>query len=284
MNIEGLRYALDHLYKSFSSEYLPGDPVIIPHEFSAQKDIEVAAFIAALFSYGKVSLFLPRIRQIISSLEKSPYDFLYKSSEDMIDQVSELDGFYYRFQKEDDLRLLLKTTSLVLKEYGSLENLFMKGYTASDQNVASAMNLFLKEYHNIAYRVNKQRVLPGSFKHLLPEPGPGAMKRVNMFLRWMVRKDQVDFGIWKKIGTSQLLIPLDVHIKRLAGYLGLSHRKSSDLKTSIEITESLKLLDPHDPVKYDFALTRLGMNLCISGKGTYCKKCPLAQLCSEFRS
>jgi len=283
MNIERLGHALDRLYESFSKEYLAGDPVIVPHEFSRNKDIEVTGFIAALFSYGKVSLFLPRIRQIISSLEKSPYDFLVKASETKIDQILELKGFYYRFQKEEDLRLLLKSISLVLKEHGSLENLFMKGFAESDQNVAPAIGLFLKEFHNLAYRAHKKKSLPGSFKHLLPEPGPGAMKRVNMFLRWMVRKDQVDFGIWKKIKTSQLLIPLDVHIKRLAGYFGLSHRKSSDLKTSIEITESLKMLDPLDPVKYDFALTRLGMNFCVSGKSTYCKECPLALNCIEFK-
>jgi len=235
----------------FSGRIL-NDPVEFPHRYKDKKDIEVSAFISSLFAYGSVRLFKPVIEKILRGMDSSPYEFLI----DFVPQrhAPIFKGIYYRFQKEDDILELLRILSLVLKEFGSIERAFMEFYSPSDPDTGKAIEGFSK------FILKLSRHKTRGLNQFFPLPSRGsACKRANLFLRWMVRKDCVDFGLWEGIPKNKLIIPLDVHISRIAISLGLTKRKTPDWKMAKEITESLKTLDPEDPLRYDFILCHIGM-------------------------
>jgi len=271
-----LKIILDHLYKHYSGNWLESDPVQIPHFYSSNEDIEVSGFLAALFSYGKVNLFLPKIKFILTNLGDSPYRSLYESKW----KPDFFQGFYYRFQKQQDLIVLLKALGIIFREHGSLKNLFLNFYSPKDENILPALTGFVNSMSRYVLDQTTGEISHG-LSHLIPSPNGGALKRLNMFLRWMVRKDNVDFGLWNEIHPSKLIIPMDTHIYRISGYLGLRHRNSSDMKTAIEVTTSLKNFCTGDPVKYDFALTRIGMYECKVNSLPDCVNCSLQNYCEK---
>lgn len=275
MNDTSLKEKLNLLAERYSDGFLDTDPIQIPHQYSSPPDIEIAAFIAAIFSYGRVDLFLPKIRQIMDALGKSPANGVLKKTWQNGPALEKIKAFYYRFQKTSDLQALLQALSGVLGEHGSLKNFFLKNYKPADETVLPALSEFSRQL--------RQRLPAASngngISHLIPAPGKGAMKRLNMFLRWMVRKDRVDFGLWKEVAPSKLIIPLDTHIRKMAAHLGLCSKPGSGIKTALEITSRLKELCPSDPVKYDFALTRIGMFQCHSQSAPDCESCLLAGHC-----
>jgi uncharacterized protein (TIGR02757 family) len=164
----------------------------------------------------------------------------------------------YRFNTGEDIISLLEILKKVLIQYGSLENLFLRGYRDNDENIIPAAEKFIQALNGKTSR---------GLKFLLCSPsGGGTCKRLFLFLRWMVRKDEIDAGLWRKIDKSKLIWPVDVHIGRLSKKLGLASRKTINLKTAIEITKNLKDISPQDPVKYDFALCRTGMTEKRGGK------------------
>jgi len=285
MEYNSLKTKLDQLVKMYGDEYLNTDPIQVPHRYSNPADIEISGFIAALFSYGRVDLFLPRINQIMDILDNSPAQVL---AGDLWEKKSSLKNFYYRFQKSDDLYCLLLALREVVNDYGSLKNLFLKRYDPVDETILTPLSEFALQLRRRLHRIiESQSALPSSFKlphglsHLIPEPGEGAMKRLNMFLRWMVRKDRIDFGIWKEIKPSQLIIPLDTHIQKMAANLNLCSSRGAGIKTALEITRRLKEFSPEDPVRYDFALTRIGMLQCLSPGASECERCLLATHCQK---
>ncbi len=233
------------------SKRLLNDPVEFPHRYKDKEDIEVAGFIAALFAYGRVELFKPVVERILTRMGKSPYDFLlnFKPS----GQRRLFEGLYYRFQKQEDIIKLISLMSLLLQKHNSIEDAFCRFYRPEDEDTFNAIEGFSR------YCLGLVKNTKG-LRQLFPFPSGGsACKRLNLFLRWMVRKDEIDLGIWKGIPKNKLIIPLDVHIARTSMRLGLTRRRTPDMKMAREITSALKKLDPEDPLRYDFVLCHTGM-------------------------
>lgn len=244
---------LDAIYRSCDfAERIGGDPIEFPHRYSDPRDVETAGLIAAVLAYGKVDLFKAVIERILSPMGASPAAFLADFSRKR--DAGIFSGIYYRFNTADDIILLLHALHRILKRHGSIERALCRTMRPDSPNVKDALTVFVAEVHAAAGDAGK------GFSQMFPSPASGsACKRLNLYLRWMVRTAAPDFGIWHDIRPDQLVIPLDLHISRIGRCLGLTERKSDDWKTAVEITESLKRYDPHDPLKYDFALCHLGI-------------------------
>jgi len=233
---------LDNLVKKYETpEFIKTDPIRMPHKYKNQKDIEISAFISSLFAFGKREMFLKKLDYIFS---------LCDTPEALIRDYKKynLDEFVYRFIKSNDLIELLRLLNkLYCLDKSSLSELF---------NQKNRLKKVTDYFYSNCSCVNSNGFC---FMFAKPENG-GAMKRLNMFLRWMVRKPPVDFGIWDFIKTNELLIPLDTHVARLSREFKLLKRNQNDFKAVIELTDKLKEFDEYDPVKYDFALFGLGVN------------------------
>lgn len=255
-----LKKDLDRYYHAFDfTASRRHDPVLLPRRYSSADDIEAAGFIASFFSYGKVTLFIPVIEKILKPMGRHPAAFLANFS--LKRDARRFRGIYYRFHTEQDILFLIYCLSIALKEHGSLKNLFNGYYSSNDDDIGHALTRFL-DYFNRVDRapVYGKRQRAGRL-HFFPSPEKkSACKRMNLFLRWMIRDRDVDFGIWQGIPSSRLVIPLDTHLLRISRCIGLTQRASSDWKTARDITKSLKALDPADPLKYDFALCHLGIS------------------------
>ncbi len=254
MNTE-LKKKLDYHYERYKTEPLSPDPLEIPHLFTSPLDIEFTAFISAIFAYGSVTQILKTLYSILEILGKNPHEKLMNDKK-LLRQLKN-SKISYRFYSNDDVVNLFKIIRKAYAKHGSLKNLFVKNYSCKHENLKNEIETFslwfLKE-------CEKARCLSRGFKFMFPLPSKGsAVKRMNLFLRWMVRKDNFDFGLWSKIKRNQLLIPVDTHIARISRELGLTSRKNADWKMAEEITENLKKFDFDDPVKYDFALCHIGI-------------------------
>lgn len=251
-----LKQSLDRLYREFDfGQRVESDPIKFPKRYRKKEDIEVSGLIASVFAYGKVDLFLPVIEKILSVMGKSPYEFLinYKKDDSKL-----FAGINYRFQKEGDIKRLISILSDVLKKYETIEKLFKSFYKPEDRNIKNA----LEGMHR---KLRLRRLFP------LPSTG-SACKRANLFLRWMIRDKDIDFGIWGWVPKSKLIIPLDTHIARVSNCLGLTRRKTPSWAMAEEITESLRALDPDDPLRYDFSLCHSGiMGLCSKKRCSDCR-------------
>lgn len=270
-----LKEPFEALYQNYSHEYLKTDPLCFAHQYSNPLDQELVAFISSAFAYGSVPQIFKGVRTILDSLGPQPVKKL--KSLKFTETSLHLESFYYRFHKAEDLQVFLFLLSEVYKREGSLGNLFRKHYARGDVNIFSALSGFVNEIlsYPIPFKVDLKKNSKISFLFSSPQQG-SSCKRLNLFLRWMVRKSEgLDLGLWDFVSPSQLVIPLDTHIQWVATSLGLTDRKSANWKMAEEITEHLKLLDPKDPIKYDFALTRLGiLDLCPPEVlGIPCKKC-----------
>jgi len=253
MKISGLEGFIRLTCHEFDlSKRIQNDPVEFIHRYKHKKDIEIAGIISALFSYGRVELFKPVIERILEKMGESPYDFLINLVKERCEDAFK--GFYYRFQKQQDIVVLMMSLSAVLKRFGDIETAFSEFYRPDDLNTGKAIDGFSRY---LLYLSNSKS---GGLRQLFPLPSNGsACKRMNLFLRWMVRKDEIDRGIWNGIPRNKLIIPLDVHISRMGLMLKLTRRRTPDWKMAVEITESLKTLDPDDPLKYDFILCHIDM-------------------------
>jgi len=259
-----LKRILDRYYKEFNfQERIQHDPITIPRRYSTPEDIEIAGFIAASFAYGKVSLFRPVVEKILEPGGKRPAQFLKTFT--LKKNAARFSGIRYRFNREQDILCFIYLVSETIKQRGSLMELFYSCLDPDAHNMKKALSRFrdciLKTDTSPVYGGN---IRPYGLRQLFPSPQKGsACKRTNLFLRWMVRKRDIDFGIWDRIPASHLIIPLDTHIARISKCLGLTERSSSDWKTAEEITEALKQFDSDDPLKYDFALCHHGIaGLC----------------------
>jgi len=250
-----LKQKLEYHYKAFDKSKLEPDPLQFPHLFEDEKDIEVMAFIASVFAYGNV-------RQIINSLNKflllcnnKPYNFINKF---YLKKTIPHNSLIHRFYNSQDVIQLFHLLSLAYQEFGSIKKLFISGYDRDDINVKNAITNFSGFFlENTKKEFGK---VSNGMKFMFPLPEKGsACKRMNLFLRWMVRKDELDFGLWGEIPTSKLIIPVDTHVARICTKLKLTHRKNVSWKMAEEITNNLKKYDPEDPVKFDFAICHIGM-------------------------
>ncbi len=253
-----LKDRLDYHYRAFDKTKISPDPLQFLHLYSDERDIEVMGFIAAVFAYGNV-------KQIINTLNKftllagyKPYSYITSFSNRMSD--GRLSSLYHRFYSVQDVINLFLVLQKVYAEYGSLKNLFLKYYNDEDKNIKDGLNGFSMHFINELKTLTKSRVLSSGTRFMFPLPQLGsACKRKNLFLRWMVRKDELDFGFWSEIPKHKLIIPVDTHIARICKELKLTRLKNVSWRMAEEITENLKKFDPEDPVKYDFAICHIGM-------------------------
>lgn len=236
------------------------DPVAIPRRFTDPRDIEVAGLIAAGLAYGRVGLFVPRIEEVLAGLGPRPATGLEALTLPRARAL--LKDFVYRFNVGTDVAVLLFGMQAALRRHGSLEALFLS-HREEGAGLHATLSGFLGELRDVPMAPLRRALGPErGLQHLLPHPlGPGASKRLLMYLRWMVRgPDAVDLGIWKWVPAAELLLPLDTHTGRLAQHLGLTSRKALNWAAAEEVTEALRRIDPHDPVRFDFALCHLGMS------------------------
>jgi len=264
---------------------IPFDPVEFPHRYSHPRDIEVAGLLSASLAYGRADLFKPKLDGLLSGMGSSPADFA--SGLTVRGARGLLDDFVYRFNVGTDIAVLLMGAGRALRERGSLEALFAKGLNG-ERSLHDALSAFTGALRRVPMASLRRELGPErGLDHLLPSPlGPGAAKRLNMFLRWMVRgPDGVDFGIWRRIPAARLLVPVDTHVGRIARYLGLTRRKDLSWKTAEEITASLRKVDPADPVRFDFALCHHGMSGACPPRPRFqnCSCCALRQSCRVGR-
>lgn len=235
-------------------EFIKDDPIQFPHRFQNKKDIEIAGIIASSLAYGKRDKIIQSVNIILNIMQNEPYNFI--NNFDFIKDLKLFDGFCHRFTCATDIVLLIESLKTAYKEYNSLEQLFLENYKKDDKNIKPALIGFVDKLRDIA----PEGYNPKGFYYLLPSPDRGsACKRLNLFLKWMVRKGPVDLNLWKNIDSSKLIIPLDVHISKQSRNLGLTKKKADDWKTAEEITERLKQFDAQDPVKYDFAIFGMGV-------------------------
>ncbi len=253
---------LDELVKKYEvPEFIAPDPISIPHIFSTKKDIEIAGFIASLVAYGSRKVFLKKLDELFKIAQNEPLNFILNFEPEI------LGDFNYRFGKPDDFAEIFKILRTLYEKDGGLEELFKYGYShfadrpeAGEKIHSSArVQKMFSTVTDYFYSRADQNAAQG-FYFMIPDPRKGgAMKRMCMYLRWMVRKPPVDFGIWDFMPQSELLIPLDVHVARISREMGLLTRKQNDFKAVIELSENLKKFDPQDPSKYDFALFGYGV-------------------------
>jgi uncharacterized protein (TIGR02757 family) len=229
--------------------FIAADPVCIPHMFSEKQDIEISAFFAAIFAWGNRTTIINKSAELMRMMDMHPYEFCLNAS---VSELKLLKNFKHRTFNADDLYYFIHFFKYHYSRHKSLEVAFTKGMNMNDINIENGLISFREYFFSLEH-------LKRTEKHVASPGQHSACKRINMFLRWMVRKDKVDFGIWKKIKPAQLICPIDLHVSRVAKRFGLITRSQADWLSAIELTENLKRLDRNDPVKYDFALFGLGV-------------------------
>jgi uncharacterized protein (TIGR02757 family) len=251
----GLKEKLDNLYHSYKHKFSSKDPVWNLHRFSNEKDIEILGLITSAYAYGSVDQINRFINILLKKIGNKPYEFTVNFGKQKDKKL--LNDMYYRFNTGGDLINLFSSINKTLIKHASLKNAFMINYHSSHENIVSALTGFINELS-----LNGKSAQADKYYHyLIPSPLNGSTcKRMNLFLRWMVRRDDIDLGLWNEVDTSKLLMPVDTHIARISKKLRLVKRKSVDLKFSIELTNRLKKFDAADPVKYDFALCHAGID------------------------
>lgn len=270
-----LKHNLDRLYETYDfKDRVKHDPISIPARFKNKIDIECSALIASAFAYGQVGVFMPAIDRVMDAMDNSPAAFIMrfnpKSQSKLFHHIS------YRFYKPLDVAALIFVINKMLKRDGGMEPAFMRHYD-DQKNIRDAMSGFVEEIMHIdTSPVYGKNIKPAGFRFMFPSPlDKSPCKRLNLYLRWMVRSADIDFGLWKRIPQNKLIIPLDTHIGRVSRCLGLTKRASNDWRTAEEITESLRAFDPDDPLKYDFSLCHRGIaGLCAKNK---CGECGLKE-------
>lgn len=240
---------LDKLVQLYETpDFINDDPIQFLHRLNNKKDIEIAGFISSLVAYGRRDVFIKKLNELFKIAQNEPYNFIINFDPKL------LGNFNYRFGKPNDFAMIFSILKELYTKNGGLEELFKYGYNNPIKN-----NIFIPitDYFYSRAEENTQQ----GFYFMIPDPKKGgAMKRMCMFLRWMVRKGPVDFGIWNFMPTSDLYIPLDVHVARISREMGLLKRNANDFKAVLELTNNLKQFDPNDPVKYDFAMFGYGVN------------------------
>ena len=229
--------------------FIEADPISIPHRYSKKEDIEISGFLAATIAWGNRKMILRNAGRIMALLDDSPFDFILNSDEQDLERI---EGFVHRTFNSTDLIYFLKALQNIYRHKGGLETIF-KAHQTSD-SLLPAIHEFHKIFFELSHEKRTERHVSDPFKG-------SAAKKLNMYLRWMIRNDNrgVDFGLWKTLSPSILSCPLDVHSGNVARKLGLLTRRLNDAKAVSELDHALRNLDKNDPVKYDFALFGLGV-------------------------
>lgn len=250
MDKTALKEFLDEKVIEFNNpKFIESDPIQIPHQFLLKEDIEIAGFLTATISWGNRKMIIKNSNKMVELMGNSPYDFVLNHKKHHLEKF---DGFAHRTFNSDDFSYFIKALQHLYKNHKGIEAIFEKHSTSNSTQNA------IHELKNIFFEIPH---LDRTKKHVSDPLNGSAAKKINMFLRWMVRNDNagVDFGLWKNISSSILSCPLDVHSGNVARKLGLLTRKQNDAKALLELDTSLRKMDPFDPVKYDFALFGLGV-------------------------
>lgn len=246
---KGDRDALEDLYLRFNRRgFVRPDPLQFLYDYPEIRDRELAALVASSLAYGRVAQILKSVSAVLDVMGPSPHAFLMDVTREAL--IKALSGFRHRFSAGEDVAGLLWSARSIIRSYGSLETCFSSGLSHGQDSVVPALTSFVR-----SLRAAKER---DGFLLARPEKG-SACKRWHLFLRWMVRQDDVDPGGWTDVPASMLIVPLDTHMHRIGLRLGGTRRKQADAKTAMEVTEMFRRIAPDDPVRYDFCLTRLGI-------------------------
>ncbi len=230
-------------------EFIETDPIQVPHCFTRKEDIEIAGFLASSIAWGQRKSIITNAKRLMALMSNTPYDFVMHAGGQ---ELKQLDNFVHRTFQQDDCLFFVTSLRHIYKNHGGLQTLFEKGYHNAN-SVFGSLSYFRRVFLETPH-------LSRSEKHISNVEHGASAKRLNMFLRWMVRgNDNVDFGLWENIPVAALQIPLDIHTGNVGRRLGLLTRKTNDWKAVEELTGNLRKFDPHDPVKYDFALFGLGI-------------------------
>lgn len=251
-----LKEFLDEKVEQYNSKsFIAPDPISIPHLYSKKEDIEISGFLVATIAWGKREMIIKNGKQLMEMMDNSPFDFVNNYNE--ASDFKYIQNFKHRTFNSQDLNYFIKALQYCYKKHNGIESVFNSFITPESNTIKEAIIGF----RSVFFELNKEEKFR-TFKHVSNPAKNSAAKRINMFLRWMVRNDNkgVDFGIWKSISPSILSCPLDVHSGNVARSLNLINRKQDDWKSLTELDNNLRKLDPIDPVKYDFALFGLGIN------------------------
>ena len=242
-----LKNFLDEMYTKYNTNsFIEKDPIQIPYKYLYKEDIEISAFLTSIISWGNRKMIINNAIKMMTIMGNSPYDFINNANEKQIDRIS----FVHRTFNSYDLKFFIYSLKNIYLKYGGLEKVFL--LKKNEDKMFESINRFREIFFSIDH---PKRTL----KHISNPIKKSSCKRINMFIRWMVRDCNVDFGLWKSIPKSKLSCPLDTHTLRISQKLGLVKRKTNDLLTLNELDKSLRSFDQEDPVKYDFALFGLGV-------------------------
>ncbi len=276
-----LRDALERVYARYNRrQFIGSDPLQFAYRYSDRSDVEIVAFLAAALAYGRVRQIERSLTQLLDRMDDAPYEFTSRFN---ACSRARLRTFKHRFTTGDDLSDLLALFRQVLDEHGSLEAFFLRGYRDEHTTMLPALSRFCDSLCRMYTDLHGRARTPTGLNYLLASPSRGsASKRLNLFLRWMVRKDDVDLGLWTSIDKAKLIVPMDVHMGRLCRILGLHDSKTASLATAVKITAGFAQIEPADPVKYDFALSRIGiLEDCTGRRQVQCRLCELRRICQE---
>jgi len=284
-----LRDRLERLYRAYGRETAESDPVIFPLRYREPEDREVVAWIATAFAYGRVATIQDNVGRIVSALGPHPAETVDRITDHRAFARDHWNGFRHRFHSWRDAALLMYAIAQARQLSGSVGSFFQSEFREEERDVQGLLNRVVQKIHELDYRpVLGRRRMPdrSPARFLFPDPVQGsACKRWNLLLRWMVRRDNLDFGLWRRIPTDRLVIPTDIHIHLISRRLGLTRRKSADWKTAREITDRLARFDGADPVRFDYALCRIGIfGICRQDlKRSLCEECLAAEACPAGR-
>lgn len=253
MNIEQLRVFLDEKAAKYNKPtFIENDPISIPHRFSRLQDIEIMGFWAAMLAWGQRPIIIKKSLELITLMDGAPYDFVRNHTENDLKPFLK---FKHRTFNDTDTLYFLAFFQDYYKKNESLETAFSQHLSSTDTDIEKALIGFHQQFFALDFAPARTR------KHVSTPVQKSACKRLCMFLRWLVRQDDkgVDFGLWRNISPSQLVCPCDVHVDRVARNLGLLKRQTTDWAAAQELTASLRIFNPQDPVLYDFALFGLGV-------------------------
>ena len=289
VSIEMLRERLDRLVATFDVSTIEPDPLQLVLRYTDPLDQEVAGLLAAAFAYGRASIVVTNVGWVLARMLPGPFAWL--RSFERREAERRFAGFAHRFHKTRDLVDLCERMAVTIRRHGSLGNLFQLCYDDRDRDIGQSLARFVGALlcgeplgrDNGASKAAGLQPASKRLEYLLSSPANGsACKRMNLYLRWMVRRTAPDLGLWTFVDPAKLVIPVDTHIHRIASFLGLGSRRSADWKAARAITDALSRFDPQDPVRYDFALCRLGiLDLCSrKRREENCAVCLLLDVCS----
>jgi uncharacterized protein (TIGR02757 family) len=251
-NLEQIKKILENgLEIYYNRDFIKNDPICIVHKFSKKNEIELVGFIVSIFSFGKRSIIIKKVEELIKKMNFNPYEFVINFEKE---DEKFLENICHRTINFDDLVFIIKRLKNIYEKYESIENCFSQKFDSNEKNIEKALINFHELFFENCDKNFRSR------KHIPSPKKNSSCKRMNMFLKWMVRKDEkkVDFGIWNKIKPSQLICPCDVHVVNICHKIGIIEKKNYNWKTALEITERLAYFCPEDPIKYDFSIFSMG--------------------------